>query len=87
MDIFEVLTALQERLKKEEIYTKLKQSFANLALSSVRHCIKRQTNYEAGEKVIKAFFNIYMKQYEIKEIPKGYFDGNDYKQYERILKG
>lgn len=64
LEFYEALTALQQKLRDEEIYTELKQSFARMALGIVEYNIKAQTSPEAAEAVDKAYREQYKRQFE-----------------------
>ncbi|MDR2570125.1 MAG: glycosyltransferase [Oscillospiraceae bacterium] len=84
MEFYAALSLLQQRLKDENIYDDLEQSFANMALTCVMNNIDKQSSPEAAEEIITAFFNEYIYKYDIDGKPEECFNQYRFKQYEKL---
>ena len=84
-DFYYALSALQLKLKEEDIYNELESSFACLALNTILHNIDTQIAPESAKLVFDAFLERYIYEFDIKGKPKEVFTPFRYEQYQNML--
>ena len=86
LEFYKALSALQLKLKEEGIYPELERSFSNMALGTVMYHIETlRTSPETAKKITEAFFNQYVRQFDIEGKPRECFTSFRYRQYEQLL--